>query len=78
MWLDSARVCISQAPPGASALLQFLPTKLAEWIGENKQDELGFPDKQDPANKWVFELNDILHVCVVRDHTHVVLDSNGC
>ena len=27
-------------------MLQYLPTKLAEWIGENMQDELGFPDKK--------------------------------
>ena len=31
-------------------VLQYLPTKLAEWIGENMQDELGFPDKKDPNN----------------------------
>ena len=42
-------------------VLQYLPTKLAEWIGENMQDKLGFPDKKDP-NKWsVSELNDILN-----------------
>jgi hypothetical protein len=29
-------------------VLQYLPTKLAEWIGENMQDKLGFPDKLDP------------------------------
>ena len=29
-------------------VLQYLPTKLAEWIGKNMQDELGFPDKKDP------------------------------
>ena len=52
-------------------VLQYLPTKLAEWIGENIQDELGFPDKKDP-NKWsVSELNNILK-------THVVCDWNGC
>ena len=28
--------------------LQWLPTKLAEWIANNMQDELGFPDKADP------------------------------
>ncbi len=26
-----------------------MPTKLAEWIGENLQDQLGFPDKSDPS-----------------------------
>ena len=34
-------------------VLQYLPTKLAEWIGENMQDELGFPDKQDPDSRQV-------------------------
>ena len=33
-------------------VLQYPPTKFAEWIGENMQDELGFPDKQDPS-KWI-------------------------
>jgi hypothetical protein len=32
----------------AHPALRWLPTKLAEWIGENMQDELGFADK---ANK---------------------------
>ena len=52
-------------------MLQYLPTKLAEWIGENMQDDLGFPDKRD-SNKWsVSDLNNILQ-------THVVTDRNGC
>ena len=55
-------------------MLQYLPAKLrqlAEWIGENMQDELGFPDKKDP-NKWsASELNDILK-------TYLVCDRNGC
>ena len=52
-------------------VLQYLPTKLAEWIGENMQDKLGFPDKLDP-NKWgISELNNILQ-------KHVVPDLNGC
>ena len=29
-------------------VLQWLPTKLAEWIANNMQDKLGFPDKADP------------------------------
>ena len=41
-------------------MLQYLPTKLAEWIGENMQDELGFPDKKDPRKWSVSKLNDIL------------------
>ena len=28
----------------AHPALRWLPTKLAEWIGENLQEELGFPD----------------------------------
>ena len=28
--------------------LQWLPTKLAEWIANNLQDELGFPDRKIP------------------------------
>ena len=32
--------------------LQYLSTKLAEGIGKNKQDKLGFPNKQDPT-KWM-------------------------
>ena len=31
----------------AHPALRWLPTKLAEWIGENMQDELGFADKAD-------------------------------
>jgi hypothetical protein len=31
----------------AHPVLCWLPTKLAEWIGENLQDVLGFPDKAD-------------------------------
>ena len=30
-----------------SSAWQYLPTKLAEWIGKNMQDEVGFPDKKD-------------------------------
>ena len=51
--------------------LQYLPTKLAEWIGENLQNELGFPDKQDPTKWTVPELNNNLRL-------HVVPDRNGC
>ena len=52
-------------------MLQDLPTKLAEWIGEIMQEELGFPDREDP-NKWsVSQLNYILRI-------HMVHDRNGC
>ena len=30
---------------GADPVLRWLPTKLSEWIGENMQNVLGFPDK---------------------------------
>ena len=56
----------------ANPVLRWLPTKLAEWIGENLQDELGFPDKADqraePGTGWTqtpAELNHILHAHVV-------------
>jgi hypothetical protein len=65
------RVWLEYAYRKHHPVLQYLPTKLAEWIGENMQDELGFPDKSDP-NKWsVSELNDLLK-------THVVCNKNGC
>jgi hypothetical protein len=68
----------SNAPPKwleyayrtAHPALRWLPTKLAEWIGENLQDELGFPDKADkraqPGTGWTpAELNHILQAHVV-------------
>lgn len=65
------RVWLEYAYRKNHPVLQYLPTKLAEWIGENMQDELGFPDKKDP-HKWsVSELNDLLQ-------THVVCKQNGC
>ena len=49
---------------------RWLPTKLAEWIGENLQEALGFPDKADkrerPGTGWTpDELNHILQEHVV-------------
>ena len=44
VWLENAHC-------KHNPVLRYLPTKLAEWIGENMQDELGFPDKND-QNKW--------------------------
>jgi hypothetical protein len=46
---------------------RWLPTKLAEWIGENLQEALGFPDKGDARASagpgWTAaELNHILQV----------------
>ncbi len=57
----------------------WLPTKLSEWIGENLQDELGFPDKAsqraEPGTGWTLaELNHILHAHVVDG----ALSSFGC
>ena len=58
--------------------LQWLPTKLAEYIGENLQDELGFPDKLD-ATKWsVAELNSILQTHVVCGRDCCALHTFGC
>ncbi len=63
----------------AHPVLHWLPTKLAEWIGENLQDELGFPDKADqgaePGSGWTpAELNHILQAHVVDG----ALSTFGC
>ncbi len=62
--------CTLLIPRTAHPVLRWLPTKLAEWIGENLQDELGFPDKADkraePGTGWTpAELNHILQSHVV-------------
>ena len=67
-------VCLQDGSPNAA-----LPTKLAEWIGENLQEELGFPDKADklaePGTGWTAaELNGIQHNHVVTG----ILTSFGC
>ncbi len=54
----------------AHPVLRWLPTKWAECIGENLQDELGFPDKAaqkaEPGSGWTpAELNHILQSHVV-------------
>ena len=54
--------------------LQWLPTKLAEYIGENLQDELGFPDKLDA----VAELNSILHTQEMLGRDGCALHTFGC
>ncbi len=36
----------------AHPVLRWLPTKLAEWIAENMQEEFGFPDKA-AAGHWL-------------------------
>ena len=55
----------------ADPVLHWLPTKLAEWIGENMQDVLGFPEKADKraqlGSGWTpAELNSILQNHVVN------------
>ncbi len=57
--------------------------KLAEWIGENLQEELGFPDKEDKRAQqdtgWTpAELNSILHDHVVAGHAAGELTTFGC
>ena len=60
-------------------VLRWLPTKLAEWIGENLQEALGFPDKADPRRGWTpEELNNILDRHVVRDRNGCLLLTFGC
>ncbi len=54
----------------AHPALRWLPTKFAEWIGMNLQEELGFPDKADKraqtVTSWTSaELNSILYDHVV-------------
>ena len=59
--------------------LQWLPTKLAEWIANNMQDELGFPYKADPRRGWTpAELNSILQNHIVRNRDGCALITFGC
>ena len=63
----------------AHPALRWLPTKLAAWIGENMQEELGFQDKANrraqPGLGWTHaELNRILHEHVVSGE----LTTFGC
>jgi hypothetical protein len=63
----------------AHLALRWLPTKLAEWIWENLQEEFGFPDKADqraePGIGWTpAEPNHILHAHVVDG----VLTTSSC
>ncbi len=63
----------------AHPTLRWLPTKLAEWIRENLQEELAFQDKADkrvePGTDWTAaEVNSILHNHVVNR----ILTSFGC
>ncbi len=63
----------------AHPALRWLPTKLAGWIWENMQDELGFADKADKqaatSTGWTpAELNNILQAHVVDS----ALTTFGC
>ena len=65
-------------------VLRWLPTKLAEWIGENLQEALGFPDKGDvslravPGSGWTAaELNHILQAHVVDGTLTTLAVSSG-
>ena len=49
----------------AHPILRWLPSKLAEYIGDNYGDELGIPRKADPNGWNVQELNYILLHCLV-------------
>ena len=72
MWLEYAY-------PKRHPVLPWLPTKLAEWIANNMQDELGFPDKNDPRRGWTpAELNSILQNHVVRNRDGCALTTFGC
>ena len=55
----------------AHPVLQWLPTKLAKWIGANLSDELQIPDKSE--DKWTAaELNSILiNNVVCGSHGHL-------
>ena len=68
--LSSSPAWLEYAYRTSHPVLRWLPTKLAEWIGENLQEALGFPDKADgrasPGTGWTpDELNHILQEHVV-------------
>ena len=49
---SSDRVWLEYAYHKLHPVLQYLTTKLTEWIGENMQNELGFPDKQNSCQVY--------------------------
>ena len=69
--LDPEQEWISYEYRKAHPVLCWLPTKLAEWIGENLSEELRIPPKNEA--KWTAaELNTILINNVVRGpHGHI-------
>jgi hypothetical protein len=57
--LDPGEEYLTYAYRTSHQVLQWLPTKLAEWIGANLCEELNIPDKQSPL--WTaVELNAII------------------
>jgi hypothetical protein len=45
--LDPGEEYLTYAYSTSQQVLRWLPTKLAEWIGDNLCEELNIPDKQD-------------------------------
>ena len=63
----------------AHAVLRFMPTKLAEFIGENYGNILGIPPKRDQSKWNVEELNAILrHNLAMPRHWKGHLRTFGC
>ena len=76
---DPKQVWLEYAYCKDHPVLQWLPTKLAEWIANNMQDELGFPDKADPRRGWTpAELNSIQQNHMVRNRDGCALTTFGC
>ncbi len=69
--LDPEAAWMSYEFRTAHQVLQWLPTKLAEWIGANLSDELCIPDKIE--DKWTAaELNTIIiNNVVCGSHGHL-------
>ncbi len=68
-----AEYCYRKSHPA----LQWLPTKLAEWVAANLREELGFADKAGDA--WtVDELNQIICNHLVSDKTGGSIRTFGC
>ena len=68
-----AEYCYRKSHPA----LQWLPTKLAEWVAANLREELGFADKAGDA--WtVDELNQIIRNHLVSDRNGGNIHTFGC
>ncbi len=69
--LDPEQEWITHEFRKAHQVLRWLPTKLAEWIGENLSEALLIPDKKEDKCTAA-ELNDIiLHNIVLSPHGHL-------